>query len=88
MLRARQINFLRNHLKWVLVSLVAEWNVEKIISGGQTGVDRAALDITLELSIPCGGWCHKGRQAEFKMIFWGKSKKPRLNGLGFLFEQE
>ncbi|MEK7816539.1 MAG: putative molybdenum carrier protein [Pseudomonadota bacterium] len=39
-------------------------SVEKIISGGQTGVDRAALDIALELGIPCGGWCPKGRRAE------------------------
>lgn len=30
---------------------------EKIISGGQTGVDRAALDVALELGIPLGGWC-------------------------------
>jgi len=36
----------------------------KIISGGQTGVDRAALDLALELGIPCGGWCPKGRKAE------------------------
>jgi hypothetical protein len=36
----------------------------KIISGGQTGVDRAALDIALESGIPCGGWCPKGRKAE------------------------
>jgi hypothetical protein len=35
-----------------------------IISGGQTGVDRAALDIALELGIPCRGWCPKGRRAE------------------------
>jgi hypothetical protein len=38
--------------------------VSKIISGGQTGVDRAALDVALELGIPCGGWCPKGRRAE------------------------
>lgn len=38
--------------------------IEKIISGGQTGVDRAALDVALELEIPCGGWCPKGRKAE------------------------
>ena len=38
--------------------------VEKIISGGQTGADRAALDVALELKIPCGGWCPKGRRAE------------------------
>ncbi|HEY5683268.1 MAG TPA: putative molybdenum carrier protein [Sulfuricaulis sp.] len=38
--------------------------IEKIISGGQTGVDRAGLDVALELGIPCGGWCPKGRKAE------------------------
>lgn len=36
----------------------------KIISGGQTGVDRAALDAALELGLPVGGWCPKGRRAE------------------------
>jgi hypothetical protein len=36
----------------------------KIISGGQTGVDRAALDVALEMGIPCGGWCPKGRRSE------------------------
>lgn len=34
-----------------------------IISGGQTGVDRAALNVALNLSIPCGGWCPRGRLA-------------------------
>jgi hypothetical protein len=33
-------------------------------SGGQTGVDRAALDAALELGLPCGGWCPAGRCAE------------------------
>jgi hypothetical protein len=36
----------------------------KIVSGGQTGVDRAALDAALEMKIPHGGWCPKGRKAE------------------------
>lgn len=36
----------------------------KILSGGQTGVDRAALDIAIELGIPHGGWCPKGRLSE------------------------
>jgi hypothetical protein len=36
----------------------------KITSGGQTGVDRAALDVAMQLGIPCGGWCPKGRRAE------------------------
>ena len=35
-----------------------------ICSGGQTGVDRAALDAALALGIPCGGWCPQGRRAE------------------------
>ena len=40
------------------------FGIEKIVSGGQTGVDRAGLDVALELGIPCGGWCPKGRRAE------------------------
>ena len=38
--------------------------IEKIISGGQTGADRAALDVALKLGIPHGGWIPKGRIAE------------------------
>lgn len=36
----------------------------KIISGGQTGADRAALDAAMELGIPHGGWLPRGRKAE------------------------
>ena len=36
----------------------------KIISGGQTGVDRAALDVAMTLGLPHGGWCPRGRMAE------------------------
>ena len=36
----------------------------KIISGGQTGADRAALDAALAAGVPCGGSCPKGRRAE------------------------
>jgi hypothetical protein len=38
--------------------------VARIVSGGQTGVDRAALDVALALGIPCGGWAPRGRRAE------------------------
>lgn len=38
--------------------------ITKIVSGGQTGVDRAALDVALALGLPCGGWCPKHRRAE------------------------
>jgi Circularly permutated YpsA SLOG family len=41
---------------------------EKIISGGQTGADRAALDFALAHGIPHGGWCPKGRLAEDGLI--------------------
>jgi hypothetical protein len=37
---------------------------EKIVSGGQTGADRAALDAAIELGIETGGWIPKGRLAE------------------------
>jgi hypothetical protein len=40
----------------------------KIISGGQTGVDRAALDVALKHGIECGGWCPSGRLDEFGRI--------------------
>jgi Circularly permutated YpsA SLOG family len=36
----------------------------KIISGGQTGVDRGALDAALAAEFPCGGWCPADRAAE------------------------
>ncbi len=40
----------------------------RIVSGGQTGVDRGALDAAMELGFPCGGWCPEGRQAEDGVI--------------------
>jgi hypothetical protein len=38
--------------------------LEKIISGGQAGADRAALDWAINHGVPHGGWCPKGRRAE------------------------
>lgn len=38
--------------------------VDKIVSGGQTGVDRAGLDVAIALGIEHGGWCPSGRRAE------------------------
>lgn len=45
-----------------------QYSIEKIISGGQAGVDRAALDVAISLNIPHGGWCPKGRIAEDGII--------------------
>ena len=42
--------------------------IEKLISGGQTGVDRGALDAALSAGLTCGGWCPPGRQAEDGII--------------------
>jgi Circularly permutated YpsA SLOG family len=39
-----------------------------IISGGQTGADRAALDFAIEHGLPHGGWCPRGRLAEDGVI--------------------
>lgn len=38
--------------------------LRRIISGGQTGADRGGLDAAIEMGIPHGGWCPKGRRAE------------------------
>ncbi len=42
----------------------ADGRPSRVISGGQTGVDRAALDAALATGIDHGGWCPRGRRAE------------------------
>ena len=37
---------------------------QRIVSGGQTGVDRAGLDAAMEIGLPIGGYVPKGRLAE------------------------
>jgi putative molybdenum carrier protein len=43
-------------------------NAFKLVCGGQTGVDRAALDVALKQGIACGGWVPSGRVDEFGRI--------------------
>ena len=40
----------------------------RIVSGGQTGSDRGALDAALDCGFPCGGWCPEGRIADDGVI--------------------
>ncbi len=42
--------------------------ITKLISGGQTGADRAALDVAIRHGFPHGGWCPRGRKAEDGVI--------------------
>ncbi len=42
--------------------------ITKIISGGQTGADQAALDVAIKLGIPHGGWIPKGRITEARTL--------------------
>ena len=68
-----------------------------IISGGQTGVDRGALDAAIEWDIPHRGWCTKGRKAEDGRIparynmqeidgwqYWKRTEKNILSSDGTL----
>ncbi|HEY1873149.1 MAG TPA: putative molybdenum carrier protein [Steroidobacteraceae bacterium] len=60
----------------------AETGPFRVVSGGQTGVDRGALDAALELGVPCGGWCPAGRLAEDGVI---PARYPvtELHGAGY-----
>ena len=55
------IKNINNPQLWILMTML---KLKKIVSGGQTGADRAGLDAAMELNIPTGGWCPKGRKAE------------------------
>ena len=42
--------------------------IVKIITGGQTGVDRASLDAAIALGVEHGGFCPQGRRSEDGII--------------------
>ncbi len=44
------------------------FRIRRIVSGGQTGVDRGALDAAISLGFEHGGWCPRGRLAEDGVI--------------------
>jgi len=56
--------------------------LNKIVSGGQTGVDRGALDAALAAGFPCGGWCPQGRAAEDGAIP-GRYPLAEMPGAGY-----
>jgi hypothetical protein len=47
---------------------IVNWRVQKIVSGGQTGVDRAALDFAVEQGVDYGGFVPRGRRDEAGLI--------------------
>ena len=46
------------------LALIAHQTMIRIISGGQTGADQAALDAAIALGLPHGGWLPRGRKTE------------------------
>ena len=51
-----------------------------IVSGGQTGVDRGALDAALQAGVPCGGWCPADCKAEDGLIAARYGLRPLPQG--------
>lgn len=58
------INRLFQHQSLQTEKSISDNFIREIVSGGQTGVDRAALDVAIELKILHGGWCPHGRKSE------------------------
>ena len=56
--------------------------ITRIISGGQTGADRAALDFAIKHNVPHGGWIPKGRKTEDGTLDQ-KEAQEILDSLGY-----
>ena len=61
--------YMRSMDRFAVESLFGRHNfpddvILQVISGGQTGVDRAAMDVAMKLQMATGGWCPAGRRVE------------------------
>ena len=50
------------------MGIIEKYKISVIISGGQTGADRGALDFAIKKGVRQGGWCPLGRKAEDRII--------------------
>ncbi len=55
-------------MSWPGIQITLTMHIQKINSGGQNGVDQAALDVAINRGIDCGGWCPPGRVCESGLI--------------------
>ena len=62
--------------------------ISKIVSGGQTGVDRGALEAALDLGFPYGGLIPKGRMAEDGIVPLKFDKMQESTRKDYLFRTE
>lgn len=51
--------------------------IEQVVSGGQSGVDRAALAAAIECGLPVGGWCPKS-EGPGALLYWLAAVRPRV----------
>lgn len=62
--------------------------ITKIVSGAQTGADRAGLDVAIRHAFPHGGWCPKGRKAEDGVIGGGQYQLVETPSASYLQRTE
>src|SRR5882672_11442740 len=67
-------------MSYRMSSVARSITLKRIVSGGQTGVDRGALDAALAADFPCGGWVPGDRMAEDGVIADRYPLMPLPNG--------